>query len=33
MIYTPKITSDIQINSLRDLVKLKTFFGGQYIEN
>ena len=25
MIYTPKITSDIQINSLRDLVKLKPF--------
>ena len=25
MIYTPKITSDIQINSLRDLVKLNPF--------
>ena len=25
MIYTPKITSDIQINSLKDLVKLKPF--------
>ena len=25
MIYTPKITSDIQINSLRDLVKLTPF--------
>ena len=25
MIYTPKITSDIQINSLRDLVKLTHF--------
>ena len=33
MIYTPKITSDIQINSLRDLVKTNPFFGGQYIEN
>ncbi len=25
MIYTPKITSDIQINSLKDLIKLKPF--------
>ena len=25
MIYTPKITSDIQINSLNDLIKLKPF--------
>ena len=23
MIYTPKITNDIQINSLKDLIKLK----------
>lgn len=33
MIYTQKIHTDLQINTLEDLAKLKPFLGGRYIES